>query len=159
MAKQFDWKTTLSISLSVAAILLATIAICIPFIYDPLGKGIAGYDFSTPRASLVSELEMEIRQDIRAQLDRQRMQRDNRLEEMFETLKVHKESTHEDQRLLFVSFEKNGITMYDVRAFKKDADTGYWFTKFLLPSSIDDSVLKKAIEEWEAKTGSVEVDE
>ncbi|SRR6266542_6245405 len=57
-----------SIILPSIAVLLSGAALAWAVLKDPLGKGIKAYDFSTPKAALMSQLKIEKDGDIRAVL-------------------------------------------------------------------------------------------
>src|SRR5262245_20426907 len=57
--------------LSIAALLLALIALLVACFRDPLGSGMSRYDFSTPRAAVQSEAKIAANGDVRAVLERE----------------------------------------------------------------------------------------
>ncbi len=146
----------LSVILSCCALFLSLLAVALVFLRDPLGSGVNAYDFTTPEAALASHLRMESHPDIRAEIELAQLRHGKTAEEKRRTIKVHKESSHGGKKLLFVSFEENGISTYDIEAFEKDADTGWWFPAHFSTYDIDDSSLEAAVKEWQAKSGSIE---
>jgi hypothetical protein len=48
---------------------------------------------------------------------------------------VHKEAEWKGNKVLFVSYEENGIKKYVTEVFSKDAETGFWQPPSSLPFS------------------------
>ncbi len=148
--------TRVSLVMSACALALSLLALAWTLASDPLGKGIEGYDLSSPEGALRSELKMQLNQDIRARIQLDAMKKGKTVREKLETLKVHRTSDYAGKKLLFVSFTDNGISKYDVEAAEKDADTGMWLHTFVSIYDIEDSALQEAAERWEDKSGEVE---
>jgi hypothetical protein len=138
------------------AVLLSIIALCIAIFRHPLGRGMNAYDFSTPSAALKSQIEMALNNDIRAAIELETMRSRKAAKEKLNTLKIHKESEYGGKKILFISFEKNGILKYDIESFEKDADSGLWYHSYVGTYDMKDSDLKKAIEDWQKKAGKVQ---
>jgi hypothetical protein len=107
------------------ALLALVLAIVVLFV-DPANRGLAAYDLDTPRDALVAEAKMQAKKDARAlmELDMLRSGRDP--EAMAETLKIEREQTFQGKKILFVTWEEDGVEKHGVRAVEKDAETGYW---------------------------------
>lgn len=123
----------------------------------PLGRGIGAYDFSTPEAAITSQSQIVVNRDLRAWFDialLRSLDPDARrlATEQIKTLKVHKRSTYQGKKILFVSYDKNGIKEYDIQSFEKDADTGKWFPAYVSTYKMDDKRLENAIKEWKEKS-------
>ena len=99
--------------MSAIAVALSLAALVVSIGHDPLGGGIDEYDLTDPERSLISTLQMEVDGDFRAVLDIQRLLGGKLAKEKLQTLKVHKASDYAGKRVLFVSYEKNGISQYD----------------------------------------------
>jgi hypothetical protein len=150
------WKARIPLILSSFACVFSLLAFAgIFFRSDPLGKGLDAYDFGTPNTALISQLKIEVNKDIRAGIDLAQIRVGELTKEKLNTIKVHKESTYRGQKLLFVSFEENGISQYTVEGFEKHAETGWWLPSFISTYDIDDDELKTAIEQWQAKSGKI----
>ena len=155
---QPGWKAQLPLVLSSTAFVLSLLAFAVALLRDPLGKGLDAYDFSTPRAALISQLQMTAHLDVRAVIELTQIREGKKVEEKIKTVKVHTESNYRGKKLLFISFKENGLWKYDVEGFEKHTDTGWWFPVYVSTYDIDDSSLKTAIEKWKEKTGKIESD-
>jgi hypothetical protein len=122
---------------------------------DPLGKGLAKYDFSTPAAAMKSELEMEANFDVRAGLELQRKTKKKPVEEMINSLSVKKEEEWRGKKILFVSFTRDGVEKHETQAFEKQADTGFWVKSPLSSFDVreDNKKLADMMESW-TKSGT-----
>lgn len=147
-----------AMGLAALATVLSGVSLGMALLRDPLGSGLEAYDFSSPQAALTSALELEQSDDIRAGIELARLRNNSRADEKLKTTKVHKESTYEGKKLLFISYEENGLSQYDVAAFEKHADTGYWLPSHVSTYSMNDNQLKSAIQEWEARSGKIAID-
>jgi hypothetical protein len=151
------WLYSLPFWLSLAALVISVATAIWTMVSDPLGSGLSNYDFSSPEQALRSSLAIEINHDIRAQLEFDRLVLGKKRAEKLKTLKIHRESEYQGKKLLFVSFEQNGIPRKDVEAFDKDADTGIWTgPMFMRASEIQDADLREAVDKWENTVGSGE---
>ena len=138
--------------------ILSVVAISISFgacawvtFYHP---GISNYDFSTPEKSLFSGLEIGANNDFRAQAELMRVGSFGReMKEKLKTIKVHREAEWHGKKILFISYEKNGITEYETRAFEKDAETGLWTSAFAHAFVVtdDNKTWAARMTDWENK--------
>ena len=142
----------LPLILSTAALAISAISAAWGYINDPLGSGLGSYDFTTPQAALLSQIDMDKRQDVRAMLELQTLKKGASATEKRKTIKVHKESNYQGKKVLFTSHVENGIPKNDIATFEKHADSGYWFPAYLSTYDIDDKALEHAIEEWKQLT-------
>ena len=94
--------------------------------HDPLKSHLDKYDFTTPKGCLLSTIQLELNNDIGTSLALKRLFSQRTLEEKLRTIAIHKEAEWRDKKILFVSYEENGIKKYDTEAFTKDAQTGFW---------------------------------
>lgn len=92
-----------------------------------LGGGIKQYDLTTPKATAISQLRMTESNDLRAFLELQRIKEGTKPQEKLKTIQFFTESEYKGAKLLFVSFEEDGIKKYDVLGFQKNAGTGLWY--------------------------------
>lgn len=148
---------TLPLILSSVAVILAVTAIIIAFLRDSGGSGLDAYDFSTPEDSIFSVKQIILDKNWQALMELQAAkgaQLEN-IKEQASTLKVHKESSYKDKKILFVTYDKNGITEYNIETFEKDSE-GRWLPSYVYVNDIEDATLKKAISEWKEKSGRVE---
>jgi hypothetical protein len=127
--------------------------------HDPLGKGLSQYDFSTPKAALISSMEIQNKFDIKAIMQLAAATSDHifgNAAEKQRTLKVWKEAEWRGNKVLFCSFERDGITEYSCEAVERNAQTGRW-----MPSSLplifenagdsvseEDKRLSKMVSRW-----------
>ena len=93
---------------------------------NPLGSGLGKYDFSTPRAALRSQDEIQLNNDIRAELDLHHHLEGPRLRERVNTLEVKKEAEWGGKSILFISYERDGVKKYEIASFEKDTKSGLW---------------------------------
>lgn len=110
--------------LSGIAILISVVAMGRCWLRSPMGKGLAGYDFSTPKRACFSVEEMYLNHDWLAFSE---LCEGPMLKEYLKTLEVKKEVELEGRRILFVSFSLNGIKKFKTEELQKDAQTGLWF--------------------------------
>ncbi|HJZ57655.1 MAG TPA: hypothetical protein VKE74_21995, partial [Gemmataceae bacterium] len=117
---------------------------------DPLGSGLAAYDFSTPAKALESEAKMEAKLDIRARLELERKLRGNRAQEKLDTLKVHREEDYQGKKILFISYKEKGEMRYRTEAFEKSDDDGLWVPKDISPGEVgrDNPALADQMRRW-----------
>jgi predicted Zn finger-like uncharacterized protein len=98
---------------------------------DPLGSGLSKYDFSTPRAALRSQDEVQVNRDIRAQLEYMEQIEGPKLKERLKTLEVKKEAQWGSKTILFISFEEEGVKKHQIASFEKHAKSGLWRRSFV----------------------------
>lgn len=145
----------LPIVLAGSALLMASAALVVAVLAlggdDPLGKGLDGYDMSTPKTALVADLEMRKNMDVRAQLDLQALHVNKHLDEKLASVEVDRQATYDDKQILFVSWTEDGKKQYKAEAFEKDEDSGLWFRSYVSAYDVTDEILKEDISAWEAK--------
>jgi hypothetical protein len=108
------------------ALVLALLAIGLHFFPDRFGSGLGKYDFTTPRAALVSQLEIQLHRDARAALELQALADGATLKEKRETLEIHKEVDWKGGVILFISYQQDGVKRYGTAGVVKNASTGFW---------------------------------
>lgn len=137
--------------LSIIAVVLSLVALLFSWISNPLGKGLDGYDFSTPEAALKSRMQIRANQDIQAQIDLEKIQQGTQLEEVLRTLEIHRTVDFEDKKIVFFSYMKGGEKEKEYEAFEKDLESKLWFRKFVSVSSVRDSndQLARDMESWD----------
>ena len=143
----------LPLALSIAALVISIIGAAWSIFHGGLGKGISGYDFSTPAKAMDSSLAINLNTDIRAMMEMERVKSGKKLKEKRDTLKVHRDAEYQGKKILFISFNENGIEKHEVEGFEKDAESGMWFPAYVSKYSMTDAPLKKSAEDWE-KTGA-----
>jgi hypothetical protein len=116
----------LSLLLSCFALGLALFAVGRSLLHNPLGAGASRYDFSNPRAALVSEIKVKLNKDLLAMVELGLMEERPQLKEKLKTLEVRKEIERDGMRYLFVSFNEKGVKRYQALPFKRSAQTGHW---------------------------------
>lgn len=139
--------------LPIAAILISSSACAWVTFYNPLGKGISKYDFSTPKKSLMSQCEIMAHNDIRAQFELPNRPIARLYKEFLKNLKVHREAEWQGKKILFITFEMNGIEDYETEAFEKDAETGFWMNASATADAVerDDKRLAVMMREWKER--------
>ena len=147
----FGW---IPLAVSLAALSIAAAALGWSVLANPLGSGLNSYDMSSPETAIVSLLEMKAGGDYRAMLELEQVGDDT--QEKIATLKIHKRSEYAGKIVLFISYEDNGISTYEISAFERQAESGIWMPTYLSAYSIDDDDLSDAVMAWEAKSGKVE---
>jgi hypothetical protein len=152
----FTWGALL---LAAAGFLLGATALGLVLFRDPLGSGMKRYDFSTPKAALNSQLQIQQNKDIRALMELSDLTDGPRLKEKMETLQVTREADWKNIKVLFVSYNEKGKTKHDVEGFEKNADCGLWVRKYVSSYEVakGDKQLAKDMEEWE-KSGEGDKD-
>lgn len=157
LSRAADTVVPVSTIISVVALLVSLGVAWRTFTHDPLGSGIDAYNFTTAKDALLSQLDMSINRDMRANFELMWVKAENAVKEKRESVRVHSESEYQGKKLLFVSFQENGVPKNAVEAFEKDAQTGFWFPTYVSTYGMDDPSLEKAIKEWRDKargTGS-----
>jgi hypothetical protein len=129
--------------LSGLALVIALFTLIYVLVSDPLGSGLGKYDFSNPRASFKSRLEIEKNADMRAMIQYERKFRDKTpkgkaVAEELESYRVRKEVEFGSKKGLFITAKVNGREMHSVHWYEKDSDSGYW-----IESEINQAALAK----------------
>ena len=138
-------------TLAALGFVLGATALGLIFFHDPLGGGMGRYRFSTPRDSLMSALQIEQNKDIRAEIQLNSLRSDRLLAEKLKTLEVHREAEWKGNKILFIVYEEKGVKKYETPTFEKDADTGYWFPKYVSSFEVDDKDLSQKMTDWQQK--------
>lgn len=142
---------------SVTAVVVSLVSLYWTVYRSPTRPQLSKYDFSTPKDSLFSLSRMELSGDIGSQIALRRLFSARTIEEKLKTLTVHKEAEWAGNRILFVSFEENGLVKHTTDAYTKDAETGFWKPDFV--SSYDvgktDEKLAALMQEWTTDDNSV----
>src|SRR5262249_9207842 len=98
---------------------------------NPLGAGLSKYDFSTPRAAMTSQWEMEVNGDIRALIEYGSTVNGPRIREKLKTLDVRKEAEWHGKKILFIRYESDGVKRYETVGMEKDAKSGFWMNRYV----------------------------
>jgi hypothetical protein len=143
-----SWLPTLIASLALA---IAVFALMLVYFYNPLGRGIRGYDFSSPEAAVRSLAQIERNQDFRARVEVELLQfsREHNGEEKTRTFEIHKTANHNDSKLVFVSYTKNGKKVRDVQSFEKDPETKLW-----MPNNVRTTEIARVNEQLAKEIGA-----
>jgi len=145
----------LNIIFSVLSLILAIIALGLNLVFDPLGRGISSYDFSTPKAALESGVKIVNNQDIRALIQLGEVMEGKGRKEKLKSIEIHRESEWRGKVILFISYLNNGIKTYEIQGFEKDARTGFWqfarVSRWDRGMKDDNPRLVDQIESWETK--------
>jgi hypothetical protein len=141
----------LALGLAALALVLSIAAVCIATARDPLGAGISKYDFSSPRAALVSQMRIKLNKDIRAVIDLETQVSGKKLEEKIQTFEVRKEVEFGGKKLLFITFKEDGISKYETKAVERDATTGLWLPSYLSAYTVEETnkALAGEMRRWE----------
>lgn len=143
--------TIVALALATLALALALSALGVVLFRDPLGSGLAKYDFSTPKAALISQKKIELNKDIRALLELQSRTKNKKLKEAIETMEVRKEAEFQGKKILFVTFKEDGVNKYTTEAFEKHAETGFWIPTYVGSFTVqkDNRGLAEQMRRWE----------
>jgi hypothetical protein len=130
---------------------LSLVALSLHFLAVPLGPGLARYDFTTPRAALVSQMQIQLHRDVRSALELQALTEGGKVKEKLDSLEVHGEADWNGTRILFIAYQEDGIKRYGAAGFEKNARTGLWTPAPLPLGAMRDqnAELAKQIESWE----------
>ncbi len=142
------------LGMSSLALLLSGVALGVVFFRNPLpGSSVKKYDFSTPKAALTSQLQMEQNKDLRASLEMSTLVEGPKIEEKLKTLDVRKEAEWSGKMVLFVAYEEKGVKKYDTIGFEKDAKTGFWMRRYVSAYDVrkDNPRLADTMESWRAR--------
>ena len=55
------------------------------------------------------------------------------------------------------AYNEDGVPAYDIEAFERDAESGFWFPAHVSEYNVDDPALKKSIAEWKENGGKQDV--
>ena len=138
--------------IALLALLVAVAALALPFIRDPLSKGVSGYDFSTPELAAKSITRIDMGRDIRAQMELVDLRRygGGTPEEVYRTFEVNRVADFGDKKVVFVSFMRKGKKRKELHEFEKDLESKLWlpisFGLFEVKKS--DEKLAKEMEAW-----------
>ena len=90
--------------------------------------------------------------DFSTLMELQFKQRDRKVKIKLETIEIRKEVEWQGKKLIFYTFEENGIRKYSVSTVEKDAETGFWYPADFNTSSLPDDAksLKQSIDAWES---------
>lgn len=139
--------------LSGFAVLVSLAALSLSIYRDPLRANLGRYDFSTPKSSLISLLQLQAGNDIGSIVALERLRSQRAIQEKLRTVAVYKEAEWRGHKILFISYDFEGIKKYSTESFTKDADTGFWtqtyVSSFLLGDG--DKALAAMMQSWEEK--------
>ena len=141
------------LALSGLAVVLAFAALIVAFSRDPLGKGIKGYDFSTPEAAAKSMLLIDSNRDIRAHLDLEGLKEDGNPKDAARTLEINRVADFGDKKVVFASYLQKGRKRKRLFGFEKDLESKLWVPAYVGAFEVrkTNEQLAKEMEAWEAK--------
>jgi hypothetical protein len=118
---------------------------------DPVGTGLAGYDFSTATRAMESEARMESKLDVRARMEFDRKTREARAQEKADTTRVHREADYHGAKVVFYSYKEKGETRYRTQGYEKHEESGLWVKKSIAAGDVegDDPTLAGQMRDWE----------
>ena len=143
----------LPLGLSGLAMFIALASLGLAIVRDPWGSGLDAYDLSTPEAAYRSSLQMARDGNIQALIEIEQLKHGTTTREKLKSLTVHRSSSYQGKKVLFISYTENGIDKHDTAAVEKDADTGLWTPTYVSTYGMTDPALKKAIEDWKKAAG------
>ena len=143
-------RSALATAISLLSLLVAVVALALPFLRDPLGKGVSGYDFSTPELAAKSITWINVGRDIRAHMELSDLHRGGTPEEVYRTFEVNRIADVGDKKVVFVSYMRKGKKRKELLEIEKDLESKLW-----LPTSLrlyevkkTDEKLAKEMEAW-----------
>lgn len=149
-------KNLLSILLSSTALTCALLALAVTLLYDPTQPNLKAYNLTTPEDALKSNLEMNANADFTSLLYLQGIEHGRRAAESLQSLRIHKTVEYQGQKVLFISYQENGLPKFDTPAFEKDAESGLWIpqgtaTLSYFKKDEDLTPLEASIKSWRAQ--------
>jgi len=159
--------------LGVVALIIALAALVIALCRDPMQSGLAlrnpfnplgGYDVETAAGAAKSQLEMRMKNDVRAFAEMERRMKDKQLEEKVSTFRVESEADFKrdkkddadkkspwtgECKILFVTYKDDGKDKKEVYSMEKH-NSGMWDRRG--PSSFEvgttNKELQKKMDDW-----------
>ena len=140
----------LLVLMSGLAVILSIVAVMFAFTSrgSGMGKGLSGYDFSSPEDALKSSFKVRASSDMRAWVQMW-MRRDSAsATEALKSLKVEEELTHKEFRILLYSYDTDDgfDTKHDVQGFRRVNER--WLPTYVPTYDMGDKDLEKKIREW-----------
>ena len=144
-------KNTIAITMALVALLLSLGTIAFQLKSKPLGEGIDKYSFAEPLEAYKSTLQMNMNQDILAQIQFNAAISDRKTKEQLQTIKVHKTREHSGKTILFIEYNEAGLPKRKVVGMEKDAGSGFWHKDYTSTYEVEDKnpVLAAEMKEWE----------
>ncbi|MCE9532934.1 MAG: hypothetical protein K8T89_17690 [Planctomycetes bacterium] len=162
--------------LTIVAIVLAFIALVIALCRDPLQPGfslrnpfgdpLSSYDFDSAAGTAKSELQIELKRDMKAMMEYRSRFDKKEIEEKVNSFKVESEDDFKrekdpkdkkskgtgDYKILFVSYKQDGEERKEVMVMEKDV-SGLWRRSFLSAFDVSpkNEALGKKMNEWSVK--------
>lgn len=130
---------------------------------DPPWGRLSKYDFSSPEASLRSQIKMEMNADILASVELASKLGRKEIKEKFDSLEIKADKTGEvdGKKVVFYQYKvtdkesKKTRDVKDVQWFEKDEDSGYWKRSYMDPATVQakNEKLAKEIAAWSNRLG------
>jgi hypothetical protein len=156
-------------SIAITALVVASIGLILALFRDPLspgfgfsnpfGDGLSGYNFDSPASAYKSEMEMEMKRDLRAFIALNHKLKSKETQEHLDTLKVDEEVEFKkkekdgttDYKVLFTSYKRKGAVKKEVITMENDAESGLWHRRYLSPYDVekDNKELAKKMQSWD----------
>lgn len=141
----------LPLAFSCAAVLFSFAALLINLSSgDPLGKGIAAYDFSTPETAARSVLQIDANGDVRAKIELGHLSDGGDPHGAPKTMEVVRVVDHQGTKVVFARYARGGKTHRRVFTFEKDLETKLWRPNYLSSYRVreTDEQLAKEMNDW-----------
>lgn len=141
----------LPLAFSCAAVLFSLAALLINLSSgDPLGKGIAAYNFSTPEAAARSVMQIDANGDVRAKIELGHLSDGGDPHGAVETMEVVRAVDHQGTQVVFARYAQGGKTRRRVFTFEKDLATKLWRPNYLSSYRVreTDEQLAKEMNDW-----------
>lgn len=148
---RFAIPPVLPLAFSCAAVLFSFAALLINLSSgDPLGKGIAAYDFSTPEAAAKSVLQIDANGDVRAKIELGHLSDGGDPHDAAKTMEVVRMVDHQGTKVVFARYARGGKTHRRVFTFEKDLETKLWRPNYLSSYRVreTDEQLAKEMNDW-----------
>jgi hypothetical protein len=141
--------------LAVVALALSLVALGLTvygrYFDHPLGKGLKGYDLTSPEKAYQSKVEMNLAVDINAFREMNAIFGGKEAEDKLKSFAVEKTGEYAGKKILFVKWTTEGVDRYEIRSFEKHVDSGLWEEAHLSAWSVDDESLSEEMKSWEKR--------
>lgn len=148
---RFAIPPVLPLAFSCAAVLFSFAALLINLSSgDPLGKGIAAYDFSTPETAARSILQIDANGDVRAKIELGHLSDGGDPHGAAKTMEVVRVVDYQGTKVVFARYAQGGKTRRRVFTFEKDLATKLWRPNYLSSYRVRDTdeQLAKEMSDW-----------
>lgn len=142
--------SVLPLALSGAALLFSMGALIATLVRDPLGRGLRHYDFSTPEAAARSTLQIDLTNDLRAQMEINRLTHGDDPLSILKTLEVKRVAAYQGKRIAFASYEEGTRSRKRLFSFELEPVSKVWVPTYVSPYKVEktDERLGKEMQAW-----------